>query len=108
MTYPDHVDRSTIPVACSLSTNDAARQVLEWAELRSRARSTEPLDDGASMTFPDEFADAVDDLARREAACCAFLTINTTQRDGVVVVEITTANPDGVGVIDMIAGITRP
>lgn len=107
MTYRVWMDRSTVPVACTLTTKDATRQVLEWSELRGRALDIETLVDGVAMTFPAKHAAAVEDLAAREAACCAFLTITTTHQDGIVRVDITTPDSVGIGVIDMIAGTSR-
>ena len=47
----------------------------------------------------------VEDLTRREAQCCAFLTIETSRGGGEMKVVITSVNPDAGPVIDMIAGL---
>jgi len=97
--------RKRIPIACTLSVSDASRQATEWIDLQKRATSSESLPDGAALTFPEALADRVEDLASREAACCAFLTINTTRERGLVRVEVTSEDPDARPVITMLTGV---
>ena len=82
-----------------------ASQAAEWAELRTRALRTHRVTDGVAMTFPDELAATVEDLAAREATCCAFLTITTTRSADGIEVTITSADPDGRPVADLLAGL---
>lgn len=95
-----------IPIACSLAPDRAQDQLGEWAELRRRATSVEQLDTGVRIMAPAELAEQVRDLARREAACCAFLDIATAVRDGSVVVTITSPDPAAGPVIQLLAGCT--
>jgi hypothetical protein len=92
------------PIMCTLTTKDQASQALEWTDLHGKALHTEPLDGGAAMTFPAELAAGVEDLAAREATCCAFLDIVTTVDGDIVRVEITSENPDALPIIELLAG----
>lgn len=94
-----------IPVVCTLSTKDAAAQVLEWVDLQARASSVRRIHGGARMTFPAAMQDAVEDLGRREQACCPFLTISTRVLDNELTLDISSADPDAMPVIEAIAGL---
>lgn len=94
-----------IPVACTLTTKDAAAQVVEWTELRTYVIDVERIEGGVEMTFPLTLADAVRDLAAREATCCAFLTLVTTERRDAVELRITSDAPEAGDVIDLLAGL---
>ena len=94
-----------IPIACTLSASDGARQVAEWRELQDLATAAEPLAAGAALIFPEELADRVEDLAAREATCCAFLTIETSRAGGDVRLEITSEDPEARPVITMLTGV---
>ena len=94
-----------IPIACTLSAADARAQVLEWAELRELATSVTAIDGGVQMVFHASTATVVEDLARREAACCAFLDITTTGLEGQIALQVTTADTAALPVIAVLAGI---
>lgn len=102
----DGVD-THISIACTLTTKAARTQTMEWTELRDLAGSVTELDTGVRMTFSAEMRDAVDDLARRERACCAFLTLTTTVEDDVVTLEILSADPEALPLIWELAGVSR-
>ncbi|MCH7586096.1 MAG: hypothetical protein IH941_13225 [Acidobacteria bacterium] len=93
------------PVACSLTTKDAARQGLEWADLQHRALTATRIDGGAAMTFDAELADRVEDLAARERSCCGFLSITTLRSDDEVRLEITADNPAARPLIEAMTGV---
>ncbi len=93
------------PIACSLTTKDAARQGLEWSDLQRRALTATRIDGGAAMSFDAELADSVEDLAAREASCCGFLSITTRRTHGEVRLEITADNPAARPVIEAMAGL---
>jgi len=97
--------KSAFPVACTLSAKDADRQLFEWVDLQGHARTVIPMDGGVRLTFPASLTDGIRDLARREAACCAFLAIETTLADDELTVEISSDNPDALPVISALAGI---
>ena len=91
-----------IPIACSLSTIDSARQVASWRDLGLHASDFERLDGGFVATFPIHVAQTVQALADREAECCRFLAIRTTQGTGAVRLEIT-AGEDAQPVVEALA-----
>lgn len=91
-------------MACTLGANDAERQIDEWATLRGQAISAEALPTGARIVLPAGLEADARDLAQREAACCAFLTLETTVVDGRVVVDITADEPNGRAVVALLAG----
>ncbi|MEM9468405.1 MAG: hypothetical protein AAGA90_23755 [Actinomycetota bacterium] len=78
-----------IPIACTLTTKQAADQLDEWAALRAQARSVEPIDGGVRVVLPSDMEPTARDLAAREAACCAFLTLAVDPVGDDVVVTIT-------------------
>lgn len=92
------------PIACTLPTGDAARQVQEWADLQNDVRTSEALDRGVALTFDIALAERVEDLAAREAACCGFLSITTHRGSDSVRMEITSDNPDAAPIIALLAG----
>ena len=57
------------------------------------------------MRFPAAHSARIADLAEREAACCAFLDVNTLVEADEFVVEITADNPDAIGFIELLAGL---
>ena len=93
------------PIACSLTTKDAARQGLAWADLQRHALTATRIDGGAVMTFDAELADSVEDLAAQERSCCGFLSITTRRTQGEVRLEIISDNPDAHPVIEAMAGL---
>ena len=94
-----------IPIACTLDDGGAADQLGEWAALQERATSRHALPHGARMTFRSSLLSTVEDLARREQACCAFLDIDVQASGATVVVEITTDDADAMPVIAALAGL---
>ncbi len=96
------------PIACTLTNKEASKQVLEWIDLQHRATAVDPIDGGVRMTLPASLIDDVEDLARREAGCCAFLTIDTSVVGDVLTLDISSANPDALPVISALAGIPVP
>lgn len=92
-------------LACTLSDRDAEAQALEWVDLQRLATNVAPIESGATMRFPKALAAGIQDLAEREAACCAFLNIVTLVEGDEFVVEITADNADGVGLAGLLAGL---
>lgn len=99
-------DTTTMPIACTLTAGAAQVQVLEWAGLQARATDVSSIEGGVRMTFPASMAESVEDLARRERACCAFLNIATSTVDDKLLLEISTDDPEALPVIHAVAGIT--
>jgi hypothetical protein len=79
MTNALHIPaRPDAPIACDMSTagDTPAERLLEYRRLFERALlHRERRDDGVVFRFRSdhETREAVEDLARREAACCPFL-----------------------------------
>ena len=96
------------PIACTLTTDEASSQALEWVDLQHRAAAIAPIEGGVRMTLPASLANDVEDLARREAGCCAFLTIDASVAGDVLTLDILSANPDALPVIYALAGIPAP
>lgn len=92
------------PVACTLTQSAAADQTLEWADLRLLAQSVQPIAAGVRMVFPIDLLSRIEELVRREAACCAFLDIRAAQDGGVLVVDLASENVDARAVISLLAG----
>ncbi len=97
-----------IRVACSLTTKDAAAQVMEWAELRHEMIGVERIDGGVEMRFPIALATALRDLAAREATRCGFLDLVTSEVGDEIELRVTSDAPDASGVIDLLAGLGSP
>lgn len=95
------------PIACSLTTKNAARQGLEWADLQRQALTVTKIDGGAAMTFDAQLADRLEDLAARERSCCGFLSITTLRSDNEVRLEMTADNPAARPVIEAVAGLSN-
>ena len=95
------------PIACSLTTEDAAKQGLAWADLQRHSLTATRIEGGAVMTFDAELADSVEDLAARERSCCGFLSITTLRSDDEVRLEITADNPAARPVIEAMAGLSN-
>ena len=93
------------PIACTLTTKDAAAQVVEWSDLRKHMTDVARVENGVEMNFPSSLASAVRDLAEREANCCAFLSLTTTVCADHVQLRVTSDQPETAGVIDLLAGL---
>ena len=93
------------PIACSLPLWDAAKQAGEWHELSDRALDVETIDGGVSVLYPSDLTHQVRDLVAREAACCAWLSIETSPTEEGIRVKVTSSNPDARPVIEALIGI---
>ena len=94
------------PVVCTLTTKQLAERVVEWSDLHRHALSVARVDGGAALMLPGSLAADVEALAAAERQCCAFLTITTERIDGLLRLEVTSANPDGRSIAEAIAGLT--
>ncbi|NND76289.1 MAG: hypothetical protein HKN44_14920 [Ilumatobacter sp.] len=107
----DHATEPTganVPVACTLTTKQAAHQLVEWTDVQRGAEQITPIDGGVRITLPASMTAAVTDLARREGECCAFLTLSTAVDGDTLTLDVVSENPDGLPVISMLAGIPLP
>lgn len=92
------------PIACDLSLTEGARQALEWRDLQRRASSVEPIEGGVAIEYAAELRPRVEDLARREAGCCAFLEFRLSDLGDGVRLTITSEHADAVPVIELLTG----
>lgn len=93
-------------VVCTLEAGSRADQKLEWSDLGAHALSKERIEGGVLSTYPIGLAAQIEDLANREMACCGTWLATKTARVGDVIrVELTTTNPEGLGLILSIAGL---
>ena len=98
------MSKPMIPVACSLDASEASGQIAEWRELAARSLSAERIDGGYAVTFAASDAPAVEELARKEAACCGFLSIETTRGRDFIRLVMSSENPDAMPVIESLVG----
>ena len=82
-----------VPIACTLTTKDAASQLDEWSGLRAAALAVEPLDGGVRVRLPRALEAQARDLAAREARCCAFLTLSVDVDDAAEEIAVTITGP---------------
>lgn len=92
------------PIACSLPARESRDQIGEWTALSAHRVTSERIEGGYAVTFHTEVAPVVEDLARREAACCGFLNIDASHTDRGVRLIMTSENPDALPVIEMLVG----
>lgn len=95
---------SRIPIACTLTPTAAEAQLGEWSALLAQLEADESIRGGRRLSFPISLASVVDDLARREAACCSFLTITTRRTEEQIVLELRSDDPAALPVVEAIAG----
>jgi hypothetical protein len=93
------------PIACSLPLRDAARQAGEWTDLHDRIVRLDYADGKYVVEYPIGMADEVEDLAEREASCCAWLSIATSRQPETIRLELQSENPDARPVIEALMGI---
>lgn len=97
------------PVVCTLTRKELVERGLEWSDLSGLALTSEAIDGGVVSTYPSELADKIDDLVNREMSCCGtWLDSNLVRSDDTVRLELTTSNPEGLGLIRTIAGVFEP
>lgn len=92
------------PIACSLPARESRDQIGEWRALSAYRVTSERIEGGFAVTFHTEVAPVVQDLARREAACCGFLNIDAAHTERGVRLLMTSENPDALPVIEMLVG----
>lgn len=93
-----------LPIACSLPARESRDQIGEWQALIEHRVMTERVEGGYAVTYDPQVRAAVEDLARREAACCGFLEIATIPTDEGIRLVMTSENPDAQPVIDLLIG----
>jgi hypothetical protein len=78
-----------IPIACTLSAGDYHAR-MEWlSALNDRALASHWIDGlTLRLRYRDEALSDVQELVRRETACCAFLSFDVHHSDGLVELAI--------------------
>lgn len=92
------------PIACSLPARESRNQIGEWQALFDHQKTIERVDGGYAVTYHADVTPVVQDLARRESACCGFLEIVTTPTEDGVRMVMTSENPDAIPVIELLIG----
>jgi hypothetical protein len=73
-TAGDVAETVSVPVACSLTSDDVRARLLEWDELLRGVTARQPVQGGLRLVFGSSSTlTAIADLATREHACCPFL-----------------------------------
>ncbi len=85
-----------VPVACALSTPDAARQIDSWAALRPLCVRAERALGHAVLWFDQSAERQLRAVARQEAACCQFLELSV-RRHGDLIRLVISARSAGAG-----------
>ncbi|MCI0424416.1 MAG: hypothetical protein L0Z47_01015 [Actinobacteria bacterium] len=92
------------PIACSLPTRESRDQIGEWQALIDHQKTSERVEHGYAVTYHPDMTSVVQDLARRETACCGFLDIVTTSTEDGARLVMTSENPDALQVIELLIG----
>lgn len=94
-------DKPTVPaIVCTLKPKELATRRLEWSDLSALAVSFEQLPNGVASSYPLELRDDIEDLVDRERSCCgSWMDSALGEVHGLLRLELTTSNPDGVAVI---------
>ena len=79
-----------IPIACTLTADQAPDRVAEWRSALSGAQARERTPGGYRLRFPKDaaFASRLADLAAREVDCCAFFTFTVTLTNAELVLDV--------------------
>ncbi|MGH3650586.1 MAG: hypothetical protein ACRDU9_07730 [Acidimicrobiia bacterium] len=94
------------PAHCVLAPGTGVEdQIGEWRALVDHQVELDRVDGGYAVTFDAAVSPLVEDLARREAACCGFLDIVLTSRPNGVRLTVTSPNPDALPVIRLLVGV---
>lgn len=92
------------PIACSLPARESRNQIGEWQALVQHQVATHRVKGGFEVVYDIDVSDVVEDLVRREAACCGFLDIISTRLPDGVSMRVTSADPDALPVIELLVG----
>lgn len=87
-------------VACTLEVGDRPSRAEEWRRLRDDSGLGVEIIDRALRIWPNPASwSAVDDLARRESECCAFLGFDLVAEGDRLYLDVTSPVPEGAFVI---------
>jgi hypothetical protein len=79
-----------IPIACTLTADQAPDRVAEWRDALAAAQERERTAEGYRLRFPKDpaFAGRLADLAAREVDCCTFFTFTVTLTNAELVLDV--------------------
>jgi hypothetical protein len=92
------------PIACSLPARESRDQIGEWRALIDHQKTRERVEGGYAVTYHPDVTSVVQDLARREAACCGFLDIDATPTEDGVRLVMTSQDSHAMPVIHLLIG----
>ena len=99
---------NTPQIACTLAPGDYQERLVSIAELaRDALRSSERRDLVLELRYALEAADRVREMARREQACCAFLTFDLQETPEEIQLMIR-APENARGALDLLFGQFSP
>ena len=107
----DHVNRTEIPLACTLGSDDGATRLARWRALHELANPVARFEDGELEVRYRSLRGVLEELeslASAEQICCSFVTWAVRDDDGQAILQvISPANsPDAVAPIAAMFGIT--
>ena len=104
------MDAVDVPIACSLTADDAVARVAEWREFLAQSVVSARRDDGGLHLLlgpSDDVLVAAADLAAREKACCPFFSMSIQIEPAARTLTLD-APPDAAGVLDEFMGLLPP
>lgn len=102
----NEIEWGQVPAECTLPTAERPLRVMEFDEVLAAVRTVdrpEPTLVVLGLDAAPGRAEAVEDLARRETACCSFFGLAVHEQDGMLVLKVSVP-PERVDVLDAIAG----
>ena len=98
----------SVPIACSLTPEDAGTRVEEWRRILSAAviETVRPSPDRVEFHLVDDLSQMADliGLAQREKQCCPFLEFNLSI-DAEAVMLVVTAPEEASSILDGFTGL---
>ena len=96
-----------IPIACKLDATEAREQIHRWRKVGAGLITCESAPGGVVMSFHGSVADDVRAVAAIEAECCEFLDLAVRDVGNQVRLEITSSQPEGMPVIELLVDNVR-
>ena len=91
-------------MACTLPSEGAVRQAIEWKDLKQHATFSQSLPAGYLVHLPLDMEETVEGLVAAESVCCAFLSFEVETIDTYVRLEVTSENTDAVPFVASLLG----
>jgi len=103
------VDVARVPIACSLTADDAGARVEEWQHFVNNRVAEIARSEGSARLRLEEGEDALlcaADLARREKACCSFFEFRLVLLPDAIWLEVQ-APDDAAAILDGLVDLRR-